>query len=86
MFGKLLRSLRGASARAAHRQVRHLGDVLPGDLISFKPRRLLPPSLQGETVEATIERTYINGLDISESSIDTSLNVSALHEDPTIDP
>ena len=58
MFGKLLRSLRGGSARAAHRQVRHLGDVLPGDLISFKPRRLLPPSLQGETVEVSQVTTY----------------------------
>lgn len=51
MFSKLLRSLRGDSARAAHRQVRHLGDVLPGDLISFKPRRSLPAPLQGETFE-----------------------------------
>lgn len=50
--------------KAAPRELNHPQDLIPGDLISFKPRSILPPELQGQT--ATVKQVcgyqYSEGL------------------------
>ena len=55
-FGKILRSRFGK--RDSHRQIDTPRDLLGGDLVSFKHRLVLPPELQGKTLELTSIATY----------------------------
>lgn len=55
-LGKILRSRFGK--QDSPRQIDTPGDLLAGDLVSFKHRLALPPEVQGKTFELTSVATY----------------------------
>ena len=57
MFRKLWRSRFGGKTDE-QRRISGPGDLTSGDLITFKHRLVLPPSLQGQTFEISLVATY----------------------------
>ena len=58
MLRKLLRARFGGKSAPEGRTLNGIADLAPGDLLTFKHRLALPPSVQGQTFEVAKACTY----------------------------